>query len=357
MKPLIVNLLPVPWTQARSARTEDGPDLYIGDRMLKQAGFEVELIDPGGRPWNPFSGRHGAYQGLDPLRALKILVRRRHAAIIVAGGAGGESTIFFLLLLRRLFRFKPPLVVAEMAWSEGWKYRDALNRFVIPRADCVIVRGTNQVIEARRIYGPSICAVFVPFGIDVDYFQRQGSGGSQPYVFSSGLDAGRDFTVLARALRGLDVGMKIKSSADENLPFNAQEFPNVEIVKKRLPYGEFRALYEGARVVVVSTQVTRNACGVTSLMEAMAMGKPVIVSDNPALRDYLPPPDAGIVVPVGDENALRHAILKLWNNPQEAALMGERARQFAAANFSIKNTVRKTIEVYLDILKRQKSKL
>ena len=64
------------------------------------------------------------------------------------------------------------------------------------------------------------------------------------------------------------------------------------------------------------------------------MGKPVIVSDNPALRDYLPPPDAGIVVPVGDERALRAALCRLIDDPEEAGRMGARARDYAQRQFA-----------------------
>jgi glycosyltransferase involved in cell wall biosynthesis len=36
----------------------------------------------------------------------------------------------------------------------------------------------------------------------------------------------------------------------------------------------------------------------------------------------------GLFVPVGDAGALRAAMLKLWNEPERARAMGERAREY-----------------------------
>jgi glycosyltransferase involved in cell wall biosynthesis len=64
---------------------------------------------------------------------------------------------------------------------------------------------------------------------------------------------------------------------------------------------------------------------VTIILEAMAMGKPVVCSRT---RGQVDVQDGvtGVYMPVGDPVALREAMLSLWNEPQRAHSMGSRAR-------------------------------
>jgi glycosyltransferase involved in cell wall biosynthesis len=69
--------------------------------------------------------------------------------------------------------------------------------------------------------------------------------------------------------------------------------------------------------------------------EAMAAGRPVVASDTGGLRDVVAHEETGLLVPPGDAEALRTAIARLLDSPQERERMGsagrERAKQFAAS--------------------------
>jgi glycosyltransferase involved in cell wall biosynthesis len=304
-----------------------GPDAYNPRReeaMLRTLGFDMETIPAFGLPFNPAARMHNAYLGLDPLRAIRILLTRRRAALICAHL---ESAVV-LLLLRRLFRFRPPVVIWEVPFSPGWAFRERIGRLAMARADGAVVFSSSQIGLARQTYGAASPVWFIPFAVDLTFF-RPAAGAGPGTILSAGRDAGRDFGIVVRAAQGLGVAVTIRAGGKPDaLP------AGVRWIEAHVPYAQYRALYEEAAIVVVATGDTLNACGVTSLMEAMAMGKPVIVSDNPALRDYLPPPDAGIVVPVGDEAALRAALRRLIDDPEEARRMGVRAREFAQRQFS-----------------------
>lgn len=90
---------------------------------------------------------------------------------------------------------------------------------------------------------------------------------------------------------------------------------------------ELRALYARSRFVVVPVQATDTDNGVTTMLEAMAMGKPVICSRTRGQVDVLEDGVTGLFVPVGDPEALRRAMLALWNDPERARAMGARARE------------------------------
>jgi glycosyltransferase involved in cell wall biosynthesis len=305
------------------------PNHLKGEAVLTAAGFPVETLPAYDWPWNPLANKHNAYLGLDPLRALKVLLTRRDAALVCAHM---ESAVI-LLLLRRIVRFRPPIVIWEVPWSPGWAFRDRVSRLAVPRADMNVVFSSSQIERIHRLYGARVPTCFIPFCVDTDFFRPMPPPpGREPYVLSCGLDNGRDFDIILRAMTGCSVSVLIKAAKAP--VFDAETNPAVTCVTSFLSFVEYREMYAAASVVVVTTKDTPNASGVTSLMEAMAMGKPVIVSDNPALRDYLPPKDAGIVIPVGDAAALRRAVDDLVQDPARAADMGRNARNYAEQHFT-----------------------
>jgi glycosyltransferase involved in cell wall biosynthesis len=317
----------------------------IGNRTLQDAGIQVSTIPTYRWPWNPFARMHNAFCGLDPLRTLKILLTCRKADLICAHL---ESSVL-LLLTRRIFRFKVPILIWEVPWSPGWRYRETLSRLAIPRAQACVVFSVNQISLLHDKYGPNVQVFFLPFHTDTEFFSPQPRTETQPrIVWSCGLDSGRDFSVLLEASKNLNAVFRIKGP--KSLGKAADKFPNVMFEDRFLPPEQFRQEYANAAVVVVCTKETSNASGVTSLMESLSMGRPTIVSDNSALRDYLPPDNAVLVVPIGDEAALRKAIKYLLENPDIAEEMGRRARAFAEHWLSVERHYSDMAKLYLKVI-------
>jgi glycosyltransferase involved in cell wall biosynthesis len=90
------------------------------------------------------------------------------------------------------------------------------------------------------------------------------------------------------------------------------------------------SLYEGSPLV---------------LLEAMSLGKAVIASDIPGIREVLGPDEAGILVPVGDAAALRAAIEALAGDESLRTELGRRARAVVSARYRISTTIAKAIAV------------
>lgn len=87
-----------------------------------------------------------------------------------------------------------------------------------------------------------------------------------------------------------------------------------------------------------------------SLLEAMAMGKPVVatrVGGNPeVVADGL----TGILVPPRDGLALAKQILRLLDDPEAARRMGEAGRARAEREFDVRAMVRRMEDLYADLL-------
>jgi glycosyltransferase involved in cell wall biosynthesis len=73
-----------------------------------------------------------------------------------------------------------------------------------------------------------------------------------------------------------------------------------------------------------------------SLLEAMAGGLPAVVGDGPGNPEAVGL-DAGLIVPAGDPDALKGAILTMVNEPDWRRAAGERASSKARDQFSLEN--------------------
>lgn len=63
------------------------------------------------------------------------------------------------------------------------------------------------------------------------------------------------------------------------------------------------------------------------LFEAMMCGKPIIVSDGGSMADIVRRETCGLVIPYGDNNALKNAILTLRDNPNLRKQLGANGRK------------------------------
>ncbi len=87
-----------------------------------------------------------------------------------------------------------------------------------------------------------------------------------------------------------------------------------------------------------------------SLMEAMAAGLPVIVSDIPANLELVTHDETGIVVPLGDSAAFATALRKLKSDPDLAARLGAAARQKMLDEFSVQAMIDQHRSLYDELL-------
>jgi len=86
-----------------------------------------------------------------------------------------------------------------------------------------------------------------------------------------------------------------------------------------------------------------------AVLEAMAVGKPVIATEVDGARDAVIHGETGLLVPTGDEKALAKAILRLWGNRGEAQRMGQAGQRRAGSLFNMDLMIKQTERLYLDL--------
>jgi glycosyltransferase involved in cell wall biosynthesis len=114
----------------------------------------------------------------------------------------------------------------------------------------------------------------------------------------------------------------------------------------RIPYAEVPGIIAGSlcALVPISDPGGRSQTGLApiKLFEALACGKPVIVSDLPGLAEPVETAGCGKVFPSGNSEALATAVADLAAFPETADEMGRRGLQWVLAAHSWEHRARQT---------------
>jgi glycosyltransferase involved in cell wall biosynthesis len=106
------------------------------------------------------------------------------------------------------------------------------------------------------------------------------------------------------------------------------------------------ALYGGAVMLVLPSRHE----GVSNvLLEAQAWGIPAVVSDIPGSRVVVEDKQTGLIVPVGDADALAEAICWLLENPEKLNDFGRQGRRRVQEKFSIASVAYAYRKLYQEI--------
>ena len=83
-----------------------------------------------------------------------------------------------------------------------------------------------------------------------------------------------------------------------------------------------------------------------ALIEAMALGLPIVASDLSAIREVVEDGANAVLVPVGSPSDLVEAIASLATDPNRRRRMGERSRQIFLERFTLERSARRMAELF-----------
>lgn len=177
----------------------------------------------------------------------------------------------------------------------------------------------------------------IPFHAD-DRFYRPLPVPVNPHqICSAGLEW-RDYPTLIEAVAALpDLSVKLAAaspwSKHEDQTAGRALPPNVDA--RRYDYLALRALYAESSFVVVPLRETDFQAGVTTILEAMAMGKAVIATRTTGQTDVITDGENGLVVAPGDAAGLRVAITRLRGDQALRERLGRNARRWVEENATL----------------------
>lgn len=304
------------------------------DRLLEQE-ISATVLDE-----RYLSGEHGWFRKrlyrLIPISAAQIietlLVHKNYDVVYVYSEKAG----FPLSVCFRYLKIKTPLVMMVSRITSGDKRKAVIKKWLVKKGEkgvsSYIMWSSVQrkvAVQDLQIPQSKICPInrgtdqrfwhFIPKKTDM--------------ICSAGMEM-RDYPTLVKALKSLNIPCHIATGAQRGELFNTvsylykmDEIPeHISIGRKSLE--ELRDLYARSRFVVVPILPTDSDNGLTTILEAMAMGKPVIYSKVQGQVDIVKDGITGIPVRPEDPDAMRNAIVELWNNPRLAAEMGREARRY-----------------------------
>jgi glycosyltransferase involved in cell wall biosynthesis len=216
---------------------------------------------------------------------------------------------------------KAPIV----RWSKAYR-----------KMDRVLVHSPNQIDLLHRRLGFSLQQLhLVPYGVDTEYWTPGPRREDVDLVLSTGREH-RDHQTLVDAVSGTARLFVTDSSAHS--PRAQRRGPQAwpEWVERRaLSYPELREYYDRATVVVVPLMPTAYPFGITALLEAMSMAKPIVVSDTEGLRGIVEHGRTGLVVPPGDPAAMQRSVRELLGDADAREALGQSARATVCERFSL----------------------
>jgi glycosyltransferase involved in cell wall biosynthesis len=224
-------------------------------------------------------------------------------------------------------------------------------------AAAIVAYSQHEVDRLERWLTKQGCAirvVFVPFGVDTDYFHPLSDVAPEVDVVSIGRDSFRDFRFLVelavrlprRRFRIVTTGERRRALAP--LP------PNVE-VEADISFDLIRHRLAAARVVALPIRPNTYSGATTVLLQAMAMGRPIVASRTAAISSGygLSDRDNCLLVEPGDREGFERSVLDLLSDEHGATILGGRARDTAVRSLSWQRYANTLLGLLLEAAGRQ----
>ena len=301
--------------------------------------------------------------------AWRVLTCREHFDAVYATHYKGLELI---ILLRALRLFRKPVVV--------WHHQP----IVTPRSRLrewggrLFYRGMDRMIFfSRKLVDDSLQSpkadprrmVVGHWGADLDFYDRilesvrRGAADAPAgFTFIATGKEQRDQKTLIEAFNrtGKHLDLYIGINPDPSVPNpnldavnSCRPADNISVRKVcgLLPY-EIALDVARASCVVICCKHTRYTAGLTTVVEALALGLPMICSRNPQIPVDFEGERCGIAVDYGDVEGWQRAVDYLASHPDEARLMGKRGREIAERRFNDRQCAREIAGVLRGVCRK-----
>ena len=261
------------------------------------------------------------------LTLLGLLSKRRYRLVF----AMSERVGIPFAGLHRAFLPDRPLVSMFACWSS--RQERAITKLNLFSAmDSIVVKCQSLKDHFQKLGAPAERLHVIPFGLDHRFFSPLAGVEQQTgLVMSLGETRTRDYATLFRAVDGLKVKLLVAASGswyarEKNTDVKTTVPENVTIAG-HFSRCELKRLYAQSQFIVLPVHDVPFSAGATAILEAMCMGRAVVVTRSRGVLDYVVDGETGILVDPGDAAAMRQAIQDLLAHPEEARRLGQNARQ------------------------------
>jgi glycosyltransferase involved in cell wall biosynthesis len=215
-----------------------------------------------------------------------------------------------------------------------WKLRDLQTRFPFRYGLDGLLCLTKRAEQGWKVKWPRKRISFLAWGADTIMFAGSDSPGE--FFFACGRTY-RDYATLLAAAAQVPVPLKIIASrsllGSQPLPPNVHlvQGPNNPSNDRGILYADIIGeYYAKAKAVLICLQpIEDDTSGLTNLLEALAMGRPVAITRTGSLDIDVEKEGVGRLVAPGDVKGWVDLLRHWQNDPQELAVMSSRALDLA----------------------------
>jgi glycosyltransferase involved in cell wall biosynthesis len=247
------------------------------------------------------------------------------ALLFRAAKAKGEKRVGHVTIGHKLSTKKKQLLLGKLG----------LHR----EMDTIFVYATTQLNWGKAKLGiPESVLKLIPFHADARFYRPLAHVETNPNLVSAAGLEWRDYQTLIGAIADQkQLSVRLAAASPWSKHTNETEKTNLpsHVDARRYEYNDLRTLYAESAMVAVPLYENDFQAGVTTLLEAMAMGKPVIVTQTEGQTDVVTDGVNGLTVEPGDQAGWRHAIELLQSDPELRARLGANARRFIEEKASL----------------------
>jgi glycosyltransferase involved in cell wall biosynthesis len=286
-----------------------------------------------------------ARKSLSPSAALALLgasVSDKYDAVLTTG-----EDIGIPYAVRMLASSKAPAHTLIAHTLTPWKKRIFFHALgVQKRIQRVLVYATSEEHHAIEVLGlPRSSVRRIAYHADSKFFAPQLSVTPEPDLACAAGQLLRDYDSLVAAAR--DQPWRVSIAAGS--PWISKTLGPSAALPGNVTWGrysrfELRALYARSAVAVVPILENDYQTGISTILEMMAMGKCLVVTRTRGQTDTIVDGKTGFYVPPGDVQALRAAIQRMLDNPEEAARIGAAARDYIEREATLELFVQRIVE-------------
>jgi glycosyltransferase involved in cell wall biosynthesis len=320
-----------------SVEADDHPTMdyhALAARLRDCHGAEVTLLDYAAvdQSPQPLVRLLRRLCGRDVALAAMGLLRRRTVDAIFTNGENVSIPLSLLFRIVGASRRRPAHVTIGHRLSAGKKRLFFRFLHVDREMDVVFVYAAMQRdIAMQTLAIPDSKLRLIPFHADHRFFRpRKQSRETPGQVGAAGLEW-RDYPTLLRAAgRMPDYTFRLAAASPWSRHTNETEnrvLPE-NVTARRYGYSELRALYADSESVAVPLYDNDFQAGVTTLLEAMAMGKPVVVTRTQGQTDVIIDGENGLTTPPGDDAAWEATLRRLHEDAALRQRLGEAGRRW-----------------------------
>lgn len=305
--------------------------VYMGDLLAELNGFSKPtflktIIKP--KSWAYF---------------INVLKKVLDFDVIITANIHAAQMIGFL---RKMFSIKAPkhivleLMLDESSSSFKWNVKRIFQRFIFSSVNKIIVSSSDEVIAySQRFNLPKNKFKFILFHTNV--IEPMLIQSPKNYILSAGR-TGRDFQTLIEAAKTLPMQCVVIADQESVQGIDIPE--NVDLLTD-IPRDHYIKILKECYFVVVPLHNLIKSTGQVVILEAMALGKPVIATDVVGTRDYIDPGVTGFLVPPYDPKALQKTIDRLVNDDFLHKKLSRNAMEFVLKNATFDLYVKNILKV------------